>query len=140
MSRCGDVVIPTCPSTPYQIKDTDDNVLYQGTIISGEVLIQQIANSVVSNSNDSYSIDLLSQQNLDLPNINFTDSDGTKVEVDDADTVNGLQFVSSTITSTVSTISLSLGINNKRYTITCRITTAGGLHYERSVFLRVREK
>ena len=70
----------------------------------------------------------------------ITDSDGTKVEVDDADTVNGLQFVSSTITSTVSTIRLSLGINNKRYTITCRITTAGGLQYERSVFLRVREK
>ncbi len=70
----------------------------------------------------------------------ITDADGTKVEVDDADTVNGLQVVSSTITSTVSTIRLSLGTNNKRYTITCRITTAGGLQYERSVFLRVREK
>jgi len=40
----------------------------------------------------------------------------------------------------VATIRLSLGTNNKRYRITCKITTIGGLQYERSVFLRVKEK
>lgn len=70
----------------------------------------------------------------------INDADGVKVEVDGAEVVDGLQFVSSTFTSTVSTVRLSLGTNNKRYTVTCRITTSAGLQYERSIFLRVKEK
>jgi len=67
-------------------------------------------------------------------------ADGTKTQVTNADIVNGLQFVSGTNTQTVSTIRVSLGTTNTRYNITCRITTATGLRYERSVFLRIREK
>lgn len=68
------------------------------------------------------------------------DADGVKTEVEDADTVNGLQFVSGTLTSTVTTARLAVGINNIRYKVTCRVTTAQGLQYERSVFVRVKEK
>ena len=67
-------------------------------------------------------------------------ADGTKTQVNDTDTVDGLQFVQGTYTNTVATIRLSLGTNNKRYKITCKITTLGALQYERSVLLRVREK
>ena len=67
-------------------------------------------------------------------------ADGTKTQVSDTDIVDGLQFVQGTYTNTVATIRLSLGTNNKRYKITCKITTLGALQYERSVLLRVREK
>lgn len=67
-------------------------------------------------------------------------ADGTKTEVSATDVVDGLQFVQGTYTNTVATIRLSLGTNNKRYKITCKITTVGSLVYERSVFLRVKEK
>ena len=68
------------------------------------------------------------------------DAEGVKTLVEDAEVVNGLQFVTGTITPTVSTIRLSLGTNNVRYKVTCRISTAQGLQYERTVFVRVREK
>jgi len=68
------------------------------------------------------------------------DAAGTKTEVNNTDVVDGLQFVQGTNTTTVATIRLSLGTNNKRYKITCKVTTLGGLQYERSVFLRVKEK
>ncbi|MCP4475761.1 MAG: hypothetical protein GY821_14585 [Gammaproteobacteria bacterium] len=68
------------------------------------------------------------------------DADGTKVELSDATVVNGLQYVTGTLTNTVTTIRLSLGTNNVRYKVTCQITTAQGLQYERTVFVRVREK
>jgi hypothetical protein len=67
-------------------------------------------------------------------------ADGTKTEVSATDVVNGLQFAQGTYTNTVSTIRLGLGTNNVRYRITCKITTNGGLQYERSVFLRIKEK
>jgi len=68
------------------------------------------------------------------------DAAGAKTEVNNTDVVDGLQFVQGTNTTTVATIRLSLGTNNKRYKITCKVTTLGGLQYERSVFLRVKEK
>ena len=67
-------------------------------------------------------------------------ADGTKTQVSNTDVVDGLQFVQGTYTNTVATIRLGLGTNNKRYKITCKITTVGSLVYERSVLLRVREK
>jgi hypothetical protein len=67
-------------------------------------------------------------------------ADGTKTEVSATDVVNGLQFAQGTYTNTVATIRLGLGTNNVRYKITCKITTNGGLQYERSVFLRIKEK
>lgn len=68
------------------------------------------------------------------------DADGVKTQVADASVVNGLQFVTGTQTDKVATARFSLGINNVRYTVVCRITTSGGLQYERSIFMRVREK
>jgi hypothetical protein len=71
------------------------------------------------------------------------DADGTKTEVSDSQVVDGLQFVTGTIdeeTDTIATIRLSLGTNNKRYKIACRITTGSNLKYERSVFIRIKEK
>jgi len=65
---------------------------------------------------------------------------GVKTAVSAASVVNGLQMVQKTNTNTVSTIRLSLGTNNIRYKVTCQITTAQGLQYERSVFVRVKEK
>ena len=67
-------------------------------------------------------------------------ADGTKTEVSATDIVNGLQFAQGTYTNTVATIRLGLGTNNVRYRITCKVTTNGGLQYERSVFLRIKEK
>jgi len=68
------------------------------------------------------------------------DADGVKTEVADADVINGLQMVQKTNTLTVATIRLSLGTNNTRYLITCKVTTVEGLQYERSIYLRVKEK
>ena len=68
------------------------------------------------------------------------DADGTKEELSDAEVVDGLQFVQGTISGKVATARFSLGTNNKRYTVTCRITTSAGLQHERSIFLRVKEK
>jgi len=68
------------------------------------------------------------------------DADGVKTEVAAADVINGLQMVQKTNTLTVATIRLSLGTNNTRYLITCKVTTVEGLQYERSIYLRVKEK
>lgn len=68
------------------------------------------------------------------------DADGVKTEVSAADVINGLQMVQKTNTLTVATIRLSLGTNNIRYLITCKVTTVEGLQYERSIYLRVKEK
>jgi hypothetical protein len=70
----------------------------------------------------------------------FDNAEGVKTEVSAASVVNGLQMVQKTNTNTVSTIRLSLGTNNARYKVSCKITTASGLQYERSVFVRVKEK
>lgn len=68
------------------------------------------------------------------------DADGVKTAVTDSSVVNGLQFVTGTNTTTVATARFSLGTNNVRYNVTCRINTNEGLQYERSIFLRVKEK
>ncbi len=68
------------------------------------------------------------------------DALGVATLVSDAGLINGLQFVTSTISDKITTARFALGTNNIRYTIICRISTGSGLQYERSVFLRVREK
>lgn len=68
------------------------------------------------------------------------EADGTKNEFTDTEVVEGLQFVEGTITNTVATVRFGLGTNNKRYSITCRITTSEGLQYERDIFLRIKER
>ena len=70
----------------------------------------------------------------------INDSSDVKTQVADSDVVNGLQFVAGTNTNTVATIRLSLGTNNTRYLITCRVDTLQGLAYERTVYIRIKEK
>ena len=68
------------------------------------------------------------------------DGDGVKQQVSDSSVVNGLQFVQGTISGRVATARFSLGTNNIRYNVVCRINTGENLQYERSIFLRVKEK
>lgn len=68
------------------------------------------------------------------------DASGAKTQMNDATVVNGLQFVTGTNTTTVATARFALGTNNVRYKITCRVSTVEGLQYERSVYLRIKEK
>jgi len=90
-----------------------------------------------------YSVDwsrFLGTDNVSAVTWFINDADNVKTQVSDAQVVNGLQYVTGTFTTSVATIRLSLGTNNKRYTITCRVTTGSGLQYERSILLRVKEK
>ena len=68
------------------------------------------------------------------------DENDVKEQVSDSEVVNGLQFVTGTISGQVATARFSLGTNNVWYTVVCRINTGQNLQYERSIFLRVKEK
>jgi hypothetical protein len=68
------------------------------------------------------------------------DADGTKTAFDPVTVVNGLQPVSTTNTSTVSTIYVGLGTNNKTYKLYCRMTDSQGRIAERTVVLPVKER
>ena len=49
-------------------------------------------------------------------------------------------MVQPTNTTTVATIRLTGGNAGTKYKVTCRITTADGLKYERTINIAVREK
>jgi len=68
------------------------------------------------------------------------DEDGNKTLLEEGDVVNGIQNVSATRTSTVATINLGLGTNNKEYKFHCRITDTTGSAAERTVKLRIRNR
>ena len=69
------------------------------------------------------------------------DADGTKTElVASGPIVYGIQLVSATSTNTTATARMGLGTDNIKYKLYCNITTSDGLIFERTVFLRVREK
>ena len=69
------------------------------------------------------------------------DADGTKTElVASGPIVYGIQLVSATSTNTIATARMGLGTDNIKYKLYCNITTSDGLIFERTVFLRVREK
>lgn len=90
-----------------------------------------------------YSVDwsrFLGEDTLSAATWFIKDASGVTTLVEDAGIVNELQFVTGTLSNKVATARFSLGTNNVRYTIICRITTGAGLQYERSIFLRVREK
>ena len=90
-----------------------------------------------------YSVDwsrFLGEDTLSAATWFIKDASGFTTLVENSGVVNGLQFVTGTISGKVSTARFSLGTNNIRYTIICRISTGSGLQYERSIFLRVREK
>jgi len=68
------------------------------------------------------------------------DEDGNKTLFSEGGVVNGIQNVSTTRTSTVATINLGLGTNNKEYKFHCRITDTTGSTAERTVKLRIRNR
>lgn len=53
---------------------------------------------------------------------------------------DSIQNVAQTTTSTVATINLAGGVNNREYTFTCAMTDSTGSVAERTIKLRVREK
>ena len=53
---------------------------------------------------------------------------------------DSIQNVSQSNTSTVATINLGSGVNNREYTFTCRMTDSTGSTAERTIKLRIREK
>jgi len=68
------------------------------------------------------------------------DAAGAKEAVSNAEVVDGLQFVQSTISGKTATARFALGTNNKQYKVTCQITTGDGLVFERAIFLKIKEK
>ncbi len=64
----------------------------------------------------------------------------TKTAIGSGVTVDGIQNISQTNTSTVATINLGSGTLNKEYTFFCSITDNTGSTAERSVRLRIREQ
>tara|TARA_B100000035_G_scaffold243073_1_gene211566 strand:+ start:199 stop:519 length:321 start_codon:yes stop_codon:yes gene_type:complete len=69
------------------------------------------------------------------------DANGTKTgPLSNGTTVNGLQFIAPTTSGNVATARFAGGTNNLRYKTTCRITSAQGLTYERSITLPVRDR
>jgi hypothetical protein len=68
------------------------------------------------------------------------DANGNKEELSNAEVVDGIQFVQPTLSGKVATARFASGTNNKRYKVTCQITTGNGLVFERSIFLKVKEK
>ena len=69
------------------------------------------------------------------------DSDGVKTSITAPQTTNGITIDATSSTSTVTTIQLSSGTNNKKYRFYCQITfSVSGLVAERSVFLTIKDK
>ena len=90
-----------------------------------------------------YSVDwsrFIPNDTLSSANWFIKDANGNKEQVSNAEVVDGLQFVQPTLSGKVATARFALGTNNKRYTVTCQISTGGGLVFERSIFLKVKEK
>ena len=82
MTVCDNVLPPSdCADATYRITDLDGNTLYTGNIASGGSLVQEIQSSNVSNSSDSFSVDILSQQDLELNDVTFnvTNSEDTEL-------------------------------------------------------------
>lgn len=68
------------------------------------------------------------------------DASGTKTAFNPSAVINGLQNVSETNTTTVATVYLGLGTNNKTYKMYCRITDTQGRVAERVISLPVKER
>ena len=69
----------------------------------------------------------------------FYDAAGTKILVDNGDTVEGLTSGSQLSTTTVTTIVLAEGVANRPYLVTCSIVFGDGLVAERTVRIRIRD-
>ena len=90
-----------------------------------------------------YSVDwsrFIPNDTLSSANWFIKDANGNKEQVSNAEVVDGLQFVQPTLSGKVATARFALGTNNKRYTVSFHINTGGCLVFERSIFLKVKEK
>jgi len=67
-------------------------------------------------------------------------STGVKTAINAGETVNGIQNVSQTSTSTVATINIGSGTVNNDYKFYCRITDSSGSQAERVIKLRIKER
>ena len=65
---------------------------------------------------------------------------GVKTAITAGSTVNGIQNISQTNTTTVATINLGSGTNNTDYKFYCRITDSSGSQAERVIKLRIKER
>jgi hypothetical protein len=68
------------------------------------------------------------------------DSSDVKTLIAAGQTVNGIQNVSQTNTSTVATINLGLGTLNKEYKFYCRMQDSSGSIAERVIKLNIKEQ
>lgn len=67
-------------------------------------------------------------------------ADGVKTLIAPSSVVNGIQNVAQTATSTVATINLALGTNNKEYKFYCSIVDSTGSVAERTIKLTIKEQ
>jgi hypothetical protein len=81
MTVCGTDVEPVklCPDFTYLIKDSADNTLYTGSILSGNGLTQTITDGKVTNSLGAVLGNVLAQGSLKLDDVKNIDSDGSTV-------------------------------------------------------------
>jgi len=82
----------------------------------------------------------LGDNNISSALFSVEDTDGSFVPVETATTVDGLQFIATTVSGNVATARFGQGTNHKRYKVVCRITTTQGLTFERTVILPIRER
>ena len=90
-----------------------------------------------------YSVDwsraLDSEETIQSASWFIVDSSDAKVSFNPGVTVEGLKNLTQTNTTTVATIFLSLGTDNREYKLYNSVTTSVGRVKERSVKIRIRE-
>lgn len=76
------VIIPNpnvCADATYNIKDSDGTTLYSGSIASGGDLQQQINDSPINNSDNSYLANVVAEGSLELPDVVHTTINNTPI-------------------------------------------------------------
>ena len=90
-----------------------------------------------------YSLDwsraLASGETISSVSWSIVDDNDDKVSFGLGQTVGGLKNLTQTNTSSVATVFLSSGTNNKEYKLFCLISTNQGRSKERAVVVRIRE-
>ena len=66
------VTVPPCEDASYKFTDSAGTTLYEGTIPSGGYVEGSINDSFISNSNDSYTANVLAEGSLELPDVFFS--------------------------------------------------------------------
>lgn len=69
----------TCDDGTVNINKSDSSLIAAQTVASGGTENYNVADSNVSNSDDTYSVNVKATENLELPDITHTDSDGSSV-------------------------------------------------------------